>query len=165
MGHLPASKLLFECRMDKFEIRRRNLRALLDSHCGGKAATLANLIDRSPSYVARMLYPEGKEGKKRIGEDMRDIIENALALKRGTLDVEPSGSAEDAVESTTNQPAPEPRAKKPSKAAGPSDIRGETTLERLDASEKKFLDLYRRATEEGKIMIERTAIAVPKTDD
>jgi hypothetical protein len=165
MGHLPASKLLFECRMDKFEIRRRNLRALLDSHCGGKASTLANLIDRSPSYVARMLYPEGKEGKKRIGEDMRDIIEQALALARGTLDVEPASTSAEAVESTNNPPALEPRARKPAKVADPSDTKGETTLERLDVSEKKFLDLYRRATDEGKIMIERTAIAVPKTDD
>lgn len=151
--------------MDKFEIRRRNLRALLDSHCGGKAATLANLIDRSPSYVARMLYPEGKEGKKRIGEDMRDIIEQALFLARGTLDVEPPSTAGEAIEPPHKQPPPEARQKKAAKVTVQSSAQGETTLERLDATEKKFLDLYRRATDEGKIMIERTAIAVPKTDD
>ncbi|MEH6434326.1 S24 family peptidase [Massilia sp. DD77] len=72
--------------MDKYEIRRLNLLALLRTHCGGKAATLADKIGRSPSYVSRMLYVEGKEGKKRIGEDMRDLIESALVLPKGSLD-------------------------------------------------------------------------------
>jgi hypothetical protein len=40
-----------------------------------------------------------------------------------------------------------------------------TTLERLDASEKAILDLYRRATDKGKVMIRNTAMAVPKADD
>jgi phage repressor protein C with HTH and peptisase S24 domain len=88
MGHLPVSKLLIECRMDKFEIRRLNLLALLRTHCGGKAATLADKIGRSASYVSRMLYVDGKVGKKRIGEDMRDVIEDALALPKGQLDNE-----------------------------------------------------------------------------
>lgn len=88
IGHLPPSKLLIECRMDKFEIRRLNLLALLSTHCGGKAATLADKIGRSASYVSRMLYVDGKAGKKRIGEDMRDVIEDALALPRGQLDSE-----------------------------------------------------------------------------
>ena len=88
IGHLPASKLLIECRMDKFEIRRLNLLALLRTHCGGKAATLADKIGRSASYVSRMLYVDGKVGKKRIGEDMRDVIEEALALPKGQLDNE-----------------------------------------------------------------------------
>lgn len=88
IGHLPESKLLVECRMDKFEIRRLNLLTLLRTHCDGKAATLADKIGRSASYVSRMLYVEGKVGKKRIGEDMRDVIEEALALPKGQLDDE-----------------------------------------------------------------------------
>jgi len=164
VGHLPASKLLFECRMDKYETRRLNLRALIHSHCGGRAATLADLIERSPSYVSRMLYPEGRDGKKRIGEDMRDIIEDALSLKRGSLDEEISAAAqleespaiEHAATDTPKQLSPEP-----AKPGAPE----ETTLERLDSSEKAILELYRRASDEGKIMIRRTAVAVPKTDD
>lgn len=74
--------------MDKYETRRLNLLTLIREHCGGKAAALADKIGRSPSYVSRMLYVEGKEGKKRIGEDMRDIIESALVLERGRLDDE-----------------------------------------------------------------------------
>jgi hypothetical protein len=165
MGHLPVSKLLFECGMDKYETRRLNLRALLHSHCGGRAATLADLIGRSPSYVSRMLYPEGKDGKKRIGEDMRDLIEEALSLKRGTLDEEPSALTEQGDIPADRQPhavrAATPMQAQPQVAA----LQEATTLERLDTSEKSLLELYRRATDEGKVAINRAAMAVPKTDD
>lgn len=164
MGHLPVSKLLFECRMDKYETRRQNLSALLHRHCGGRAATLADLIDRSPSYVSRMLYPEGKAGKKRIGEDMRDLIEDALSLPRGTLDSQPEvleGSEDtQAVRPSASQVSP---ATKPEPA--PPVVAAETTLDRLDRAEKEIVDLFRRATEEGKNIIHRVATTVEKTDD
>jgi hypothetical protein len=162
MGHLPESKLLLECRMDKYEIRRRNLQALLRSHCDGRAATLADLIERSPSYVSRMLYPEGKDGKKRIGEDMRDIIEDALSLKRGSLDKEPTG---DVVLADETSAAEAPAIGAPTKSQARTKVSPETSLDRLDASEKEILDLYRRATEKGKTMIRNAAVAVPKADD
>ena len=41
-----------------------------------------------------MLYVEGKDGKKRIGEDMRDFIESALVLPKGWLDNEETAIAE-----------------------------------------------------------------------
>ena len=165
MGHLPISKLLFECGMDKYETRRLNLRALLHSHCGGRAATLADLIGRSPSYVSRMLYPEGKDGKKRIGEDMRDLIEDALSLKRGTLDEESSALTEQG-DARADKPSRAARAATPLQAQ-PQVVTPQeaTTLERLDAPEKSLLELYRRATDEGKVAISRAAMAVPKTDD
>jgi len=80
--------------MDKFEIRRLNLRALIQTHCEGKAAILADKIGRSASYVSRMLYVEGKAGKKGIGEDMRDLIEQSLSLPKGRLDDEAFAVAE-----------------------------------------------------------------------
>lgn len=164
-GHLPASKLLFECRMDKYEIRRQNLQALLHSHCGGRAATLADLLGRSPSYVSRMLYPEGKEGKKRIGEDLRDVIEDAFSLKRGSLDEQGAGQ-EDLAERPNAESPGEAGSPIPQIATNePPPAPPETTLERLDSDEKSILELYRRATSDGKIMIRRTAIAVPKADD
>lgn len=165
MGHLPISKLLFECGMDKYETRRLNLRALLHSHCGGRAATLADLIGRSPSYVSRMLYPEGKDGKKRIGEDMRDLIEDALSLERGTLDQESSALAEQG-DVQADKPPQAARIAKPveehPRGLAPQEA---TTLERLDALEKSLLELFRRATDEGKVAISRAAMAVPKTED
>lgn len=72
--------------MDRYEIRRQNLMALRDSTAAGSVAALARLIGKEASYVTRMLYPEGKRGKKRIGEDMAGIIEAAFSLPKGSLD-------------------------------------------------------------------------------
>jgi hypothetical protein len=158
--------------MDKFEVRRLNLRAVLRTHCGGKAATLADKIERSASYVSRMLYPEGKDGKKRIGEDMRDIIEDALLLQRGTLDDQETAAAEsggllataDAEEESAGAAQVEASKSKPGNAllnVGPAQ---ETTMERLDANEKRILELYRRATKDGKLMIYGAATVAPKEE-
>lgn len=75
--------------MDKFEIRRRNLLQLLDNDCRGNMAELARRIDRAPSYVARMLWEEGKEGRKRVGEDLAREIEHCMNLGDGALDAAP----------------------------------------------------------------------------
>lgn len=158
--------------MDKFEIRRLNLRALLRTHCAGRAATLADKINRSPSYVSRMLYPAGKDGKKRIGEDMRNVIEDALSLARGSLDDEASAHAESRglapldEEKITDEPAPggtDRTHSSKTKTNAPASTG--TTLERLDVDEKRLLELYRRSTKDGKTIIFGAATVAPKTDD
>lgn len=77
--------------MDKFEHRRLRLAELREARCNGRTATLARRIGRDASYVARMLYPEGKLGKKRIAEEMIDVIEEAFGLPHGWFDL-PLGS-------------------------------------------------------------------------
>lgn len=72
--------------MDKYERRRLRLIELRETRCNGKAAELAKAIGRDASYVSRMLYPEGKAGKKRIADDMMEVIEKAFGLPRGWLD-------------------------------------------------------------------------------
>lgn len=72
--------------MDKYEKRRLRLIQIRDQFCGGKAVDVARKIEREPSYVSRMLYEEGKKGKKRIADDMVEIIENAFSLPRGWMD-------------------------------------------------------------------------------
>lgn len=72
--------------MDKYERRRLRLIELRETKCNGKAADLAKAIGRDASYVSRMLYPEGKAGKKRIADDMMEVIETAFGLPRGWLD-------------------------------------------------------------------------------
>lgn len=72
--------------MDKYEQRRLKLIEIRDRFCNGKAAELARRIEREPSYISRMLYPEGKPGRKRIADDMMEIIENAFNLPRGWMD-------------------------------------------------------------------------------
>lgn len=47
---------------------------------------MAETIKRDPSYVSRMLYPDGKAGKKRIADDMIEIIEDSFCLPRGWMD-------------------------------------------------------------------------------
>ncbi len=159
-GHLPSSKLLIECGMDKFEIRRLNLQAVLRTHCNGKAAALADKIGGAPSYVSRMLYPEGKRGKKRIGEDMRDRIEDALALPRGYMDDVARAAAEvgasaEAEESTRPTPSPA--------LSHLVDVSAEgVTIERFDAEELKIVELYRRADKDGRMIIFGAATVAPK---
>jgi hypothetical protein len=72
--------------MDKYERRRQKLIELRDSRCGGKVVCVAKRIGREPSYVSRMMYPDGKAGKKRIGDDIMDVIETAFGLPRGWID-------------------------------------------------------------------------------
>lgn len=73
--------------MDKYEQRRLRLEEIRDRFCNGKASELARRIEREPSYVSRMLYPEGKKGKKRIADEMIEIIEKAFNLPRGWMDL------------------------------------------------------------------------------
>lgn len=72
--------------MDKYEKRRLRLIQIRDEMCGGKAVEVARKIEREPSYVSRMLYDESKKGRKRIADDMVEIIERAFSLPRGWMD-------------------------------------------------------------------------------
>lgn len=73
-------------KIDKYEIRRLRLLELRDRECGGNTSELARKLDRNPTYVLRMLYPEGKEGKKRIADDMIELISSVFNLPLGWLD-------------------------------------------------------------------------------
>ncbi|MDR5800666.1 S24 family peptidase [Caballeronia sp. LZ001] len=74
--------------MNKFERRRLRLIEIRDRFCGGTATGLAKKLGKSDSYVTRMLWPEDRKGRKRIGEAMVDQIEEAFGWKRGTFDSE-----------------------------------------------------------------------------
>lgn len=71
--------------MDKFEQRRQALLALRAQLGHGAISQIASRIDVDPSYVSRMLYPEGKAGQKRIGEDN---VERLNAAFPGWLEAE-----------------------------------------------------------------------------
>lgn len=72
--------------MDKYECRRLKLIELKENFCNGKISELANKLGRSDSYVSRMLYPEGKTGKKRIGDDMVDVITQTFNVSKSWFD-------------------------------------------------------------------------------
>jgi hypothetical protein len=78
-----------------------------------------------------MLYEEGKAGKKRIGEDMAEIIERVFGLAKGALDERLSEVAV-ARESS----------------AGRSQ--GWSELTRVDAVEHHILTLFREADGRGR---------------
>lgn len=60
--------------VDKFEKRRLKLIGLIRDRCEGVNANLARRIKREPSYVNRLLYPDGKKGKKKIGDEIMDAV-------------------------------------------------------------------------------------------
>lgn len=60
--------------MDKYERRRLRLMRLKDEECWGSVAGLARRLGKTDSYVHRMLYEDGRKGKKRIGEDSVDMV-------------------------------------------------------------------------------------------
>ena len=70
--------------MDRYEARRRALQQLIDSMGRGAIATVAADIDKQPSYVSRMLYPPGKDGRKRIGEESWDLLTKAYPTLQDT---------------------------------------------------------------------------------
>lgn len=88
-GNLPRSNFKVESQvMDKREKRRLRLIQVRDELFGGSAADLGRAIGKDASYVSRMLYPEGKPGRKRIGEESVEVIEKALEWTPGTFDSE-----------------------------------------------------------------------------
>lgn len=82
---LPCGKLR---GMDKFERRRLRLLELRD-RCGSNAE-LARRIGKDASYVSRLLFEEGKKGKKRIGDDIIEAVLSAFQLPHGWLDLDTS---------------------------------------------------------------------------
>lgn len=73
-------------KMDKYEHRRQRLIELRDKFCDGRISALAEKLGRSSSYVSRMLYQEGHPHKKRIGDDMLDIIASAFGVSKAWID-------------------------------------------------------------------------------
>lgn len=88
--------LVFSCsnrRMDIHEIRRRNLRQLVDSVAEGNMAKFGQMIGKERSQVAQYLSPTYNGGRS-IGERVARSIEIELEVDVGLLDRTP-GSALD----------------------------------------------------------------------
>ncbi|MBP0047675.1 S24 family peptidase [Marinobacterium sp. AK62] len=75
--------------METREIRRTNLKKLMDHLFGserGAQTRLADALGRSQNYISRCLADPSKKGAKAIGEDLAREIEDAFSLERYALD-------------------------------------------------------------------------------
>ena len=71
--------------MDKYEARRQAVQRIIDDRCQGNQSDFARVVGINASYVSRMLFPPGKDGAKRIGDDLAEKIEIAFGLPYGSL--------------------------------------------------------------------------------
>lgn len=69
--------------MDKYEKRRLLLRSLVDGMGHGAITAIASGSGVDASYVSRMLYEPGRNGRKRIGEDVWDKLSSAFPELEG----------------------------------------------------------------------------------
>ncbi|MCI1676606.1 MAG: XRE family transcriptional regulator [Ewingella americana] len=75
-----------EDRKMMYENRRVKLAEYIDSLGVGGQKKVADAIGKDASYVSRMLYPDDKAGRKRIGEESVLLLETKLNLPRGWFD-------------------------------------------------------------------------------
>jgi hypothetical protein len=84
--------------MDKYEIRRLALLRLVESmnlpNGRGGQKRVADKIEVDANYVSRMCYEEGRAGKKRIGEDTVEKLNNAFPNWLGPTGVVASNDVE-----------------------------------------------------------------------
>ncbi|WP_174220391.1 S24 family peptidase [Pseudomonas aeruginosa] len=80
--------------MDIREVRRHNLKRLMDARFGtgtrGAQSRLADLLGKPQNFISRCLASPDKPGAKTIGEDFAREIEDAFQLSRYALDA-PTG--------------------------------------------------------------------------
>lgn len=75
--------------MTIYDIRRKNLRNLMNDLFEGRQVELANALERSPSYISRILSTHGStssQSNRNIGEELARDIEMRLNLPRYSLD-------------------------------------------------------------------------------
>ena len=76
--------------MDIADIRRENLRRLIQERFHGKQRALADAIGREPSYISRCF---SEKNRKRIGEDFARMVESKLGLPSLWMDTTEHESA------------------------------------------------------------------------
>lgn len=91
-GYLPIGNFEYDVRMSRddrkmmYENRRIKLSQYIESLGVGGQKKVADAIGKDASYVSRMLYPDDKSGRKRIGEETVLLLETNLQLPRGWFD-------------------------------------------------------------------------------
>lgn len=95
---------------NKYEIRRKRLKQLIDSRCKGNQSEFATSISRAANYISRLLKASNLKGSKRLGEDLASEIEHEYGLEEGWLSKDPGDDGQD-VPTDTGWPFSFPRAR------------------------------------------------------
>jgi hypothetical protein len=67
----------------KFTREQELLKQVRDTYCGGVNARLAAALDKNPTYVNRLFYPAGKDGRKGIGLEIMRAASKKFHLPPG----------------------------------------------------------------------------------
>jgi phage repressor protein C with HTH and peptisase S24 domain len=76
--------------MDEDARLRALLTLLKDRFCHSSKRELGNRIGKDESYIGRLLYPPGKDGKKGIGQEIMRATREAFQLPLGFWELEPN---------------------------------------------------------------------------
>lgn len=139
--------------MDIREVRRRNLKALMDREFGvnarGAQTRLAEKLEKPQNFISRCLADPDRAGSKTIGEDFAREIEEKFGLARYALDL-PIG--EIGPESNV-QPAPQqPAQLRAAALAAIASPRSQEVLARIAKAAEDG-----RLTEDDLLLLERIA--------
>ena len=110
-----AGKLPFNKRMDISEIRRKNLKLIIEQHFAGVASELARLLDRQPSEISRV-FSKNPQHRRNIGSRFAREIELALGKEVGWMDRQQTtvgGPKDSGNVAPGTQPGPETRRRIP----------------------------------------------------
>jgi hypothetical protein len=159
------------------EIRRLNMMVAMGR--AGNAARLAELVSTSPAYLSQIKnrVPDSKSGTpKAMGDELARRIEIAIGEPAGWMDAahhdiwvaegivvaEPLEPANHAEEKGAHDLPQQANVVSPGRTLADASAPDETTLERLNGEEKRLLELYRRASKKGRLMIHGAAAVAPQ---
>jgi hypothetical protein len=162
------------------EIRRLNM--LVAMKRAGNAAKLAERAATSPAYISQIKNraPDSKSGTpKAMGDEIARRIEVAINEPTGWMDMAHADTWAEMglVDANGYEPGDVPdglslREGQAEYAVGPQEqalidmsAPDGTTLERLNAPEKRLLELYRRASKKGRLMIVANAEVAPRDEE
>jgi hypothetical protein len=161
------------------EIRRLNMMVAIGR--AGSAAKLAELVSTSPAYISQIKnkVPDSKSGTpKAMGDELARRIEAAINVPTGWMDaahhdiwvetgivtvetIVASDQAEEESQGLGRQAMTVPQGQGLIDVSAPDD----ETLERLNGPEKRLLELYRRASRKGRLMIVGAAEVAPRDEE
>lgn len=139
--------------MDIAEIRRENLRRLMNEMFEGKQSKIADALEKSPNYISRCLsLTMAAEHRKKIGEDFAREIEEKLNRPRYSLDMLPAQDQRAGdLDAEKGRPAAGESAFSPSSGASARVALGKTLFEKVTPRSKALIDRIVALENQGRL--------------